>query len=474
MVFNMLTHEGMAVYRTDMSNLTRRDVSLSDVHSWKIADCLTLQEKELAGSEQLLPVEDTTISAPRHYSKLFHLVKFHSWAPLHINSDDISDLSLEISNDNAALGLTGIFQNDLSTFYGLVGYKAGKLIDEKGWRHSGHLRFVYSGLFPVIEGTFDFNDRNSIQYARKALVNNKIGIVRNVANNNNKPYMLGKIRAYIPLSFKKGGIQRGLIPSVSFSMTNDWFDSSMIFMTNDGSATEAVSFYRPTGITPGRNVMMTNLSASIRGYIMRPKAPSQTFPSLGIGLETGFSMRPKLTNLLSPNAYVYMYGYLPGLMAGQGFKLTALGQKIFTKNLTIIDNHTKIIPRGYSDNASAILYYVSDSQARMTADYAIPIYIGDISFLSPVLYATHFTLMPFADITLLKGGNIFSAGASLTLNVKNIACFPFDGEIGFRVSGKGGSRYNYLKELGAVHNRVSAEIKSSADLMNLNLYLKLY
>ena len=461
MYFNMPTHEGTAIYKTAVSNLISKEVSMADVHKWQIADKLSMQEMELAGNETLHHVEDTTVSAPRRYGKLANLVKFHSWVPLYVNSDDLQSFSLEITNDDASLGFTGLFQNELSTFYGLLGYHAHK--DEGKWRHSGHLRFVYSGWTPVIEGTVDFNERNNRQFFRRAYLKDGLGFIQNTVRNDNTPFVRGRVRLYIPYSFTKGGLRKGLIPSVSLTMTNDWFDTSVAYMTNDGNADETVNVYRLMYLARGHNVMMSTLSASLRGFIMRPMAPSQTFPSLGIGVEGGFGMRPMLDNVLSPHAYLYMYGYLPGFSRQQGLKLTALGQKLFKKKLSIPEDHTKILPRGYESTVSQYLYSFSNTQARLTADYAIPFYVGDISFLSPVLYATHFTLMPFYDMTLLKGGNLFSAGASLTLRTKNFAWFPFDGEMGIRVGYRGGSYYDDLHNAGVVDGHTSTEMIFSMD-----------
>lgn len=71
--------------------------------------------------------------------------------------------------------------------------------------------------------------------------------------------------------------------------------------------TETYSTIGENNISP-----LQTLDASLRGYVMRQKAPSQVFPSLGFGAELGFHFRPGHMKAYNPTAYLYTYGYLPG------------------------------------------------------------------------------------------------------------------------------------------------------------------
>ena len=87
-------------------------------------------------------------------------------------------------------------------------------------------------------------------------------------------------------------------------------------------------------------------------------------------------------------------------------------------------------------------------QGRLTADYAIPVYVGDLSFLSPVAYISHFLLTPHCDVTFFGAGNLVSAGATFAAQLKNILWAPFDGSFGVTASFNGGSAYDVLKNTG--------------------------
>ena len=122
--FTSQTPQGMLVFRTAARDLRPKEVDLCKVHAWRVADKLAQQEDSLAvfypESEPAAP------SAPKDYNKLTHLIKFHSWAPIYFNYDNVSSMSMDFSYETASLGLTGLFQNELGTAYGSIGYSAHK------------------------------------------------------------------------------------------------------------------------------------------------------------------------------------------------------------------------------------------------------------------------------------------------------------------------------------------------------------
>ena len=66
----------------------------------------------------------------------------------------------------ASLGATGLFQNDLGNFYGQIGYSAFPDLEagDGSWRHAGHLKMTYSGLYPKLEAGLSFNESDATQY----------------------------------------------------------------------------------------------------------------------------------------------------------------------------------------------------------------------------------------------------------------------------------------------------------------------
>ena len=92
----------------------------------------------------------------------------------------------------------------------------------------------------------------------------------------------------------------------------------------------------------------------------------------------------------------------------------------------------------------------------MTADYALPIYIGDISLFSPVAYISHFLLIPHVDwlgFGMARNGkgtpaksSLLSVGADLTVELGNIAWVPYPCSVGVSASWLGGPYFKTLAE----------------------------
>ena len=205
-------------------------------------------------------------------------------------------------------------------------------------------------------------------------------------------------------------------------------------------------WYQFSGIEEGVNKPIQRLTSSLRGYWMLPVADAGVYPRLGIGLEGGYSFRPGLSTIFTPNYYLYGYCYLPGLWLPQGLRLTGVYQQQLKKNdLMFGELYASILPRGFSSSASTHILQNSTQQYRITADYAIPIYVGDLS-LGPVTYIKNFLLTPHFDYTGFQEGNLWSAGADLTAEVGHLLFFNFDGSIGVSFSYLGGSWYSKVAD----------------------------
>ena len=97
---------------------------------------------------------------------------------------------------------------------------------------------------------------------------------------------------------------------------------------------------------------------------------------------------------------------------------------------------------------------MSYDHLKFTADYAIPLWFGDISFLSPVAYIKNFEITPHFDYTMfslgkgLTDGGLFSAGASIVAKLANLLWIPYDCSIGITASYNGGPSFNVIKNSG--------------------------
>ena len=458
--FNSITPEGCAIFKATPPEPV--EVNIHEVHKYRVADKLAEQEKALlaeipgqAGNDRTgAPVE---VSAPKPYHKVPHLVKFHSWAPLYFDYDAISSMSGDFSYDTASPGLIGLFQNDLGTAWGTVGYSTHPDADKPSeWRHSGHVQFTYTGLYPVLEAGFDIYDQGTGQYGfQRRLYEDRIGYAAS-RKDVGGPYWTGHLTAYIPFRLSRSGIQRGWVPQVSWSISNNRFDNGTTELKMIEDFVREGSRPALVGIRPGDNVLMQTLRSSIRGYMTLPTADSQVYPRWGIGAEIGASVRPGLAKIYTPLAYTYLYGYVPGFTRTQGLRLTALAQVQLPTGAPFGENAVQVMPRGFTSAEGRAVARASAGQLRLTADYALPIYVGDISWFSPVAYIHNFLLIPHVDWTgfqIGKGGKdasqnsfLLSAGADFTVELGNLAWIPYPCSLGVSASWLGGPYFKTLAE----------------------------
>ena len=471
--FSSLEPSGRLLNEALAGDLMDKEVDFGDIHHYKVADCISEQERALAASKGIPWADSDTSSMPEmsepvRYRKVPNIPRFHSWAPLYFNYDRVRSLSGDLNYETASAGATALFQNSLGTAWGSIGYSFHKnpysyLYSNGGhrFRHSGHLLFTYSGRYPVFEFSADFNDNAAIQYYRQSVsYGGGISRERILGLITDKPSFKGSIKVYIPFSFSSGGWSQGLIPQISYTGSNDLFDKSLTYVSSDGYFPGTQLNPALTGYRKGRNVFMQTVNASVRGYVLRPAASSCTYPRLGAGAEAGYSARIMLDDIYSAAAYVYGYFYLPGITRTQGLKVSARYQHQFEAGVRR-ENAISVAPRGLSgSDAESFIRNFSHDHLKLTADYVIPIWVGDLSFLSPVAYIKNFELTPHFDYTMfslpgyangseaLTRGGLFSVGATLTAKLANILWIPYDCSIGISAGWNSGKSFDLIKKSG--------------------------
>ena len=448
-------YEGHYIFKLPHDALLHREVLSLSPCSNPVAETIAAQERALAGERewpsQARPVEMT---APKRFRKLLNIPHIHSWVPLSVHYDKIKDLSSEDVNEYASLGATVFFQNLLGTASGSLSYEY-KIDQRLGKRHVGHLQFTYSGLFPVIEANMHFNERDMIQYRRDRSVFG--GETREYIQGyyTGKPSFTGEISIYTPLNFTSGGWRKGLIPQLKYSFTNDFFNKTVTELEYREPVGLISRFEEIKEVIPGKNMMMHSLTASVRGYMMRNIAEAAVYPKWGIGIEGGYHTRVGMDDLFTSSVYGHVYGYLPGFFLNQGLKVSATYEHC--NGAFILEHHLDLTPRGYS---SSLLDSFIDSYApgafRLSLDYAMPFYIGDISAFSPLFYISHASLTPHFDWTGMSLGrglsgnmNVCSAGADFKLHLANLLWIPYGTEVGVSYSRNFGPSVAGLNGLGA-------------------------
>ena len=458
--FSSQTMKGMKVFRTPADSLVSRKVDIGEKHVWTLAETLARQERELAAAEgydAAVSAVEPEFSPVKRYRKFPHALNIHSWAPVYVSVDNIMNMSYDYTWEAVSLGATGILQNRLSTFTGEFGYSAHKDPYETGrWRNSGHMKFTYSGWYPVIEASFDYNDRSTFHTYLYSYESN----VYMTSQKENTSYMKGKLSLYIPFNLSQGGWNSGFIPKVSYTVSNDRFYSGMVKYgnlmqekTDEEGNTIYVSEVVEVGREPGKNLMNQTITTSLRGYAVTGTSSSAVFPRWGAGGEIGYMRAFHKQKLFSPMQYLYAYGYIPGFARSHGIKLTYTIQDKCYNDMQFSDPVVNILPRGFKSNGTilrnmTILYGL---MSKATIDYAIPVHTGDWSIGGSLFSVKRFVLTPHFDFTFMgkRGnqmygaplGNLFSAGANLSVDLNSILWLEYPCSFGVTCSYNGGSLF---------------------------------
>ena len=393
---------------------------------------------------------EIALSDPKRWYKLPHLMHFHSWAPFYFNVPKIMDFSGEKLIDYISLGATALFQNTIGTADGSIGYSAHRNPDENNrWVHAGHFYMRYSGLYPVIEAEVSVGERSARQYCIRAFesgISSENGASFNVSQTarrlHGRPYTEAKVTVSIPWNFSSGGWHRRLKPSVRYTFTNDRYDTRIQYFGDNGTSVfidetaaqkASASGLRPfLGTGKGRNIYRQTLNASLLYYSLLPTTNSAEYPRWGFGAETGMFMglyhksayksdSPAgyngstnefgYSDIISPLYYARVFGYFPGFTKEQGLKLSMIWQHRVNRN-AFFGQSLAIMPRGFESKYpfNGIGGNQSD-MLKISADYAVPIYVGDRAILGGCIFIKRLLLIPYLDCTVYNRGE-FAAGSA--------------------------------------------------------------
>ena len=203
--------------------------------------------------------------------------------------------------------------------------------------------------------------------------------------------------------------------------------------------------------TSGRNSFRHSLSGSLRGYTSLATPNSAVYPKWGIGAEIGAAASLESREYLSPIGYFYTYGYEPGLLPEHGVRLTGLVQKKLN-DAPFGQSATNFLPRGLSSNHSLTswLSIRSDVVAKVTAEYAVPVYIGDVSIGGSFFAVKRLVVAPHFDYTITGEGNLWSAGTELALDLNSILTLGWPCSIGLSASYNGGPALQSISEASGI------------------------
>ncbi len=377
-------------------------------YKYVVAETLTAQAKEALGEKyygesDISEEEFAATVEPERYSKLGNLFRFHSWAPIYYNVDKIMEFDFDQLHKAVALGATAYSQNTLGSATTMLGYSY-----HKGF-HAGHLKFKYSGWYPIIQFGVDVNSEQ--RYMTR--LEKGDSTVNRIMKPASSPLVELEGIAYIPFNLSSNGWQRRIVPQVGWNFNNNgYYDYSK------------------------REYIYSNtLTGALQAYTMRDVAPSGIYPKWGIGTVAKWSAAIDGGENFGSAASVYMYGYIPGLAPKHGVKLSFSLQKQNVEGKNYYMGNLVSMPRGFKDQMYGNNYWMA------TADYALPIYMGDI-LLWKLAYLKRMQIIPYADIAVLSKdiGNsapqltaLYSYGSAVLFDICPFL-FGVDISIGVRYS----------------------------------------
>lgn len=337
-------------------------------YKYVVAETLTHQAKEALGEkyngESLIGEREFAAAVQsRKYSKAGHLLRFHSWAPIYYNVDKIMEFNFDQLHTAVALGATAYSQNTLGTATTMLGYSY-----HKGF-HAGHAKFKYSGWYPIFQLSADVNadQRYMVKLERGDTAVNRV--VQPVGT----PLVELEGVAYIPLNFSSNGWQRGVVPQIGWGFNNNgYYDSSK------------------------KGYIYSNtVTGALQAYTMREKAPSGIYPKWGLGTIAKWRTAINGGENFGSASSLYFYGYVPGFAPAHGIKLSLSMQRQNVDGKNYYTGNMVSMPRGFKEQMYGEKYCMA------TADYAFPIYMGDI-LLWKLAYLKRMQLIPYADIAVLS------------------------------------------------------------------------
>ena len=305
-----------------------------------------------------VPNIDSLPYQSRPYNKFSHLFRFHSWAPMYLDPDELKDLQLDSESTAINWGVTLFTQNSLSTAIGRLAYKYAN-----GF-HSGHLVFTYKGWFPVIDVKLNVNERNLIQYTDLQVRNDTLFRRFNYTGT---PYVSTTVRLYIPLNFSKNGWVRGLIPQVEELFSNDHY-----YVSNSNSP-----------------YFVHYLLAGLSWYERLPMAARELYPRWGYMLRANYLLAPFQRIGAGHVASIDLTTYLPGLWRNHGLRLRAgfQWQQVEDKGYYLPSLLSP--PRGYP-------FLSSKRITVLSAEYGLPLVYPDWN-IAWLVYLKRLQLKLFAD-----------------------------------------------------------------------------
>lgn len=244
--FTVDSPRGRNICATAGSDLPVRKVDFTQRASWPIADSL-VSRNGVQMPENVNQSDTLCGIVPAPYRKFSpKSLRLYGWAPVWMDWDELATGSMETLENEAGLGASVFFQNDLNSFYGNAGVRLATPLD--GWSPNVNLSLTYRGIYPVVETRADVSAER----------------------------VYGRVRTYVPLNLSSDGWSRGVVPVATVEVLKPFNMNGFMYAYNVG----------------------------VRAYSVLPRASSCVYPRWGLGGEVGMtSLKPYAT------LYGYLPGF---------------------------------------------------------------------------------------------------------------------------------------------------------------------
>ena len=401
LVLSDYTADGFRLIKIDKDQLNEQVINYIEKSKYSLAEELAKQEPGVIN----FSASDTIQYESKKYSKVNHLLNFHSWAPAAVDAE-----SYEITP-----GVSVVSQNKLGTAMLNLGYEWN--VSEKTGSYYG--KYTYKGWYPI----FDFeisSGNNASQYTIIEQTKNSSGQV------DKQDTILKRFTwketdfgadVRIPLDFSRGKFNRFLQPEVKYDFTKYTHNSS----------------------TPEKLFEGSFQSFTYRLYFQQllRKSMQDVYPNFGFIFDGLYRHSPFGETDLGSLSLGQSYLYLPGIKQSHGIRFYGgIQNKESAGSISFSD----IIryPRGWGKINTNYMY-------SFASDYKLPVFYPEWN-LGSLIYIQRVNASLFADYAYLNA-NIFKDGKVVDTFNKNISSFGIElsgnanflrfyapVEIGFRAS----------------------------------------
>ena len=363
--YSDFTLNGYKLAKNKIEELKPVVKNFAEPYLFPMAEFISQQQKDSSkvSYNENIDTFDEEKYPSKFYSKTLHAFRIHSWYPLYLDLSQLQNFSFNKIFKVVAPGITLLSQNSLGNIKAQISYAY------MNRRHTGHfsINTKLIGNFSA-ELKMTLNQREQYYY----LVDyNNYELIQMV--DPNTPQFTAAFSLYYPLNFDSGGWYRLLNPQATLYFDNDGFYS----------------------YTHGEYRFKHQIMYGISYEQVLGTSSAAIYPRWGFGVRIFGGSAPGTGENFGNMAFASAFGYIPGIVRGQGLKITVQGQHQFADGKTYYLSSIAELPRGYkSNNANT-----TETYFKVTADYAIPIYLGDVS-LSSILYFKRLQLIPFGDFAM--------------------------------------------------------------------------